>query len=739
MRKTLFICLITFSFISVVRLDAREITLYRSINGVYKSLQEAEQAKGATEEITLVNGEYLIVSGWYERFHDAAPIHGKRNQKNQWKGVLPVDTDEDWAHEKGIEVKPTLYEKALVDHRSVIESTRETKEIFETGKEIVQDAVARGKLPDASTEVIINLLSSHEPQWLALTERSTDTKEAAFGRMSLGRLYYLQGLLETKTRFPRIRGVREPFDEATENEGSAYDSALEQFKWIVENAPKSEYAEDAAYHLASTQYHLTNRGHPIHQKKKAIEAYESFIKNFPNSERVPRAYLLLQGLTLGLARLGEAKFDDVIEQGKTLLSKYPQASEYIRGRATLMIAEAYHNGPHNEAETIKICLQILEEFADTKDIAIFGTTYRLLGYAYFFSEQFKKAEETFTIFLDGYSDSKYNYDYRVRDKSAAIRLWRGGARYLPVGPYQGGDRGFSLYRVVLRGLDICSLRPGNVGQAERLTGRISTGRKRNIHSWERTMIKLNHRIFVISATILIIGLWEIEIVGADLPDPFWCGGCSDIDSLMLEMYIGDIFFSSPLEIEDFGMGLDFCNFRFSFEATTGPDEDHQFSCVFNPIFGMDLRWNVIGPNDELITSEERETFNSLGFFNFFPKGYGEYTIEINGMYYGASKPPVECFSGWGISFIRPKFELTLLSPNTPTPTPPLATPTPTPTFDTPTPTATPTRFTPVPTVVVITPTGDPDFLDIPVDNPINAVKVGNKWYSYITGECEVLL
>lgn len=61
-----------------------------------------------------------------------------------------------------------------------------------------------------------------------------------------------------------------------------YKEAIEAYRKLIKDYPKSEYGDDAQYEIAMCYEFLEDY-------KKAIEEYEKLIKNYPNSEYVDGA------------------------------------------------------------------------------------------------------------------------------------------------------------------------------------------------------------------------------------------------------------------------------------------------------------------------------------------------------------------------------------------------------------------------------------------------------------------
>ena len=190
----------------------------------------------------------------------------------------------------------------------------------------------------------------------------------------------------------------------------------------------SEKTEEIAYLKAATSYHLTYRGHHRHQVELAKQAYQDFIALYPNSDRVPRAKMNLLGIALELARMDEKGFDEVIKIGESLLADYPDANDYIRSRASLIVAESYYEGENKDyVKTIEACDNILEEFISSEHRSAIGTAFRLKAYSLYFLNRYEEAAANFTMVIEFWQNPDYHFDYQVEENLAAAYYWRGNA------------------------------------------------------------------------------------------------------------------------------------------------------------------------------------------------------------------------------------------------------------------------------------------------------------------------
>ncbi len=406
--------------------EARTITAYRTIIAATDTEEGAMELQTEGSDIVLYRGKFVVVSGWFDDFEDALPEGNNEAWNQRWRHVLPVEMQTEEMSAKGLRVRELKTQKALHAMGGLPERLGDRGQLHSKMSTAVNYVKNTEMQPDAKTSDLVAALTPQIQAMVQLAERSPDPVEAEEAQLWLAKTYYLEGLMRSKQRLPETSGNYKR--QAAPEEELAYDSAIEAYKTFLERFPNSEHAEEAAYHIAATQYHLTYRGHHRYQVEKAKQAYESFIEHYPNSELAIRAKLNLLGISLELARMDLEGFVEVAELGKSLLSEYPNANSYIRSRASLIVAESYFEGEHKDYEkTIEACDDILDEFIDSDHRSVIGSAYQLKAYSLFVLGKYDEAISNYTMFIDFFRDPQYQFGYQVEENIASAYFWRGRA------------------------------------------------------------------------------------------------------------------------------------------------------------------------------------------------------------------------------------------------------------------------------------------------------------------------
>ena len=95
-----------------------------------------------------------------------------------------------------------------------------------------------------------------------------------------------------------------------------FDLALDRYQAVVDQAPKSAYAESSQYRMAVIY------NNDLHDNSKAIQAYQKFCTKFPASDKAPSALFLI-----GFLYNNELHNSDSARRVyETFLQKYPEHS-----------------------------------------------------------------------------------------------------------------------------------------------------------------------------------------------------------------------------------------------------------------------------------------------------------------------------------------------------------------------------------------------------------------------------
>lgn len=433
--------------ITVSQTGARTVVKYRHILGQFASMEEAQEfsdSEPASEVIT-EGTSFIVVKGWFNQYNEVVKNHKNHiisrgiqnravllqqqkridNPRIDWKNVLPVEMEESAARTRGLPVSRTLFEKGKEQHAVVLGQSRAIHRLIQSNSDIITQINNKRIQNQLSRSEEITLRKQAEDVWLDLAERSTEPNVQGEARINLGKLYYEQGLEINLKRIERFKGKLEPHDDMDAEEETAYDSALEQFSTIVEQFPDTPFAEEACYYKAATMYHLTNRGHPVYQKQKAVEAYQEYVDRFPRRNLAARAVLNIQGLMLELARLDKKDYSEVIQYGNLIRFRYGHASDYVRSRSMMMMAETYYEHMKDYDRAISICEEIISEFSIGEQQSVLGTAHRVNAYCYFNLGEYENAIATWNRYIGNYLDGKFNFDYQVEAKQADAYYWRG--------------------------------------------------------------------------------------------------------------------------------------------------------------------------------------------------------------------------------------------------------------------------------------------------------------------------
>jgi outer membrane protein assembly factor BamD (BamD/ComL family) len=404
--------------------------LYRTIEGSFKTLEKAQNQLSPDSEIVEQDGQFYVVNGLYDKFKDALPkknlVHNRWN--TSWKHVLPVKTTVENARELGFEVPDTLTRQAVnqnklqtlsIDFETVnsLRNTATTVERLEESKEKPENDLRKD---------LIQALEPKFNQFVEVAENSPNKSDAEFAQYWIAKTCYLKGLDLSVQRLPKVHNDNER--HAWAQEELCYDSAIEAIDTFLERYPYSEKTEEMLYLKAATSYHLTYRGHHFYQVNLAKQAYQVFIDTYPNSDRVPRAKMNLLGIALEIARMDVFNFDEVIRIGEELLTSHPDANDYIRSRAKIIVAEAYFDDRKDFEIVKKLCDEIIEEFSkDTNGAQVLATAFRLKAKAHSNLKEYDEAAASYSIFLDFYTGEKFHFGYEWEEQVAAAYYWRARA------------------------------------------------------------------------------------------------------------------------------------------------------------------------------------------------------------------------------------------------------------------------------------------------------------------------
>lgn len=420
-------------------LFAEEMTVYRTIVAQGESAEALASYQEPGQEIVEHRGKFVVVEGWFENFEDAMPEAGQGEEWNKrWKHVLPVDLSKQDARTRGFSV-PELKTEAILRQRSAAPESFATRlQRSRAVERVIQDVRNLEEQEGATTRQLVNRLKS-EYENLAIQAREGSGANAERAQFWLAKAYYLEGLLSSMQRLPKTQGMTERY--AWPQEELAYESSLAEFRKFQERFPGSEKSEIVAYHIAGLHYHLTYRGHHRHQVDKAIQVYSSFIDAYPKSNKVPRAYLNLLGLSLEIARMDDSGYENVITKYEALVSNYPDANLYVSQRSKLIAAEAYYEGPKDYVTAKKLTDELIVENGSSENYELLGSLYRLRAYCNLKLELYEESIPDWSFVIDLLSHERFHFGYRIKEKMAAAHFFRAKS-YLRMSDRESAEKDF---------------------------------------------------------------------------------------------------------------------------------------------------------------------------------------------------------------------------------------------------------------------------------------------------------
>ena len=117
--------------------------------------------------------------------------------------------------------------------------------------------------------------------------------------------------------------------------GGNYDLARQQFDAFQRLYPKSELADQAQYYLASSYHHQ-------HNLRQAIAGYEKLLRDFPTSDKAPRAQLRKAE---ALIQSGERVAG--VRELRSLIARYPNSDEARHAQQLLQRFERFQQADSN--------------------------------------------------------------------------------------------------------------------------------------------------------------------------------------------------------------------------------------------------------------------------------------------------------------------------------------------------------------------------------------------------------
>ena len=401
------ISLVSFVAFSPSLSCSADITLYRALYGEFSTLEEAVafMSSHVRPDASLIQSDsaFFVVGSVVGSYEEALPqgapldlVRGDHDFAKQYhKNVFPFDVSEEGAATWGIEVVPTPLEVLRNSiWRSEISLAPGT--IYADCVEVVNSVVLREKEPDVTTEELVSKLGSIAPLLMKLVNADSPPEQAASVRFWLGKRFYLEGLALHKTT------------RASKTAASYYKSAGELFREVSQNYQNTGICEDATYHLAAVAYHLTRQGHPVHQLRKAFDAYTDYLSRFPDGKYGDRARLNLAGILLEFCNLGVNNDEQiVIDTALSLLARENELSEYVRHRITNILLESIVSARMNDLHQMLLaCADRLTSLAAATDNELLRQSLLAnLGFVQFDQGLYKNAALTLIKIIPRDTDS----------------------------------------------------------------------------------------------------------------------------------------------------------------------------------------------------------------------------------------------------------------------------------------------------------------------------------------------
>ena len=233
-----------------------------------------------------------------------------------------------------------------------------------TGKVIPEAQVEIGdlfyeglKMPDSALGV-----------FMAIVSRQPDSPAATIAQTKIAAIYIDQ------KKFPQARDILRPLKEAYEKKGKivagillllgrsyeeegAWDRALNEYSWLVENFPTLKQSMDVMLHIIERMAAQNNLPVARQWQKTAREQFEKQIAQNPNTEPAATAQTYLARSCL-LAQ----DWEGAAKEYQTLIDTYPPA--LARPQAYLELSSVYADKLGNAARGIAVLEKLLSDFPD---------------------------------------------------------------------------------------------------------------------------------------------------------------------------------------------------------------------------------------------------------------------------------------------------------------------------------------------------------------------------------------
>jgi len=205
----------------------------------------------------------------------------------------------------------------------------------------------------------------------------------------------------------------------------------------VNRYPDSPHAEQDAYQIASLTAALRKAGVQKDNEIRAIQAYQSFVENYPKSELVGRARMNIGAILFERAKSGRETYENAYAVMAELVSATDVVmGDYERGRTLLMMGEIQQDHWHNYKASLDLLSRIPmteQQDASTKMAACY-----LKGECYWKLSDYAKAVECYDFLLRSYPNQKCFGDEDIHPTALAAM----GECQMKMGDWDGAYKTF---------------------------------------------------------------------------------------------------------------------------------------------------------------------------------------------------------------------------------------------------------------------------------------------------------
>lgn len=318
---------------------------------------------------------------WFATYSEA--VESLPHQSDApWKHISSMTLSRPEAEGLGLSIPPLIHETFIKEGTLPTLGKNDVQRVMET---IEEARNAEHKAFIQTADMVDRLKPEYETLYALAEDRSYHFAETA--RLWFAKALYLEGLYYSKLRKETPNSTPSPED--LQREFLAYRSSRDQFKTFVSDYPNATEIENAAYHIASTNYHLVDDEHPLEQRQRARDTYRWFGENFPNAPQADKAWMNSLGLTNEIAILRGHGFDTVLDEYIERVTTLEYIDPALRQRMAGIAAMAcIHEGTETDGHAY--CLQRIES---SDDPLVKGSLQYAMGFACYMDDRLLTAEE----------------------------------------------------------------------------------------------------------------------------------------------------------------------------------------------------------------------------------------------------------------------------------------------------------------------------------------------------------